>query len=211
MASLILPMAVDVPVPTTTALQRPEVTWVPYMHAHMHNTCTTWQSSQYAHAHAQHMHHKANQSAHGTCACTTNAHMQHKAEQSAGADTCTHAPQGRAVSACTTHAPQGRAVSWRRHMHNTWKLDIAQWRHRHRHPGSCWQQLQQQARLLTGRDANPSSNDERCSVRHAHAHSNPQEVHVWMLSLPTPAKTPVLICSRHSPSLSPSHSLRTGC
>lgn len=31
-ASLILPMAVDVPVPTTTALQRPDVMWVPCKH-----------------------------------------------------------------------------------------------------------------------------------------------------------------------------------
>lgn len=58
MASLILPMAVDVPVPTTTALQRPEVTWVPYTHAHMHNTCTctTRQISQKTQAHVQHVH-----------------------------------------------------------------------------------------------------------------------------------------------------------
>jgi len=41
MASLILPIAVEAPVPTTTALQRPDVTWVPCMqHPHM------WQHKQ---------------------------------------------------------------------------------------------------------------------------------------------------------------------
>lgn len=36
MASLILPIAVEAPVPTTTALQRPDVTWVPCKQHHAH-------------------------------------------------------------------------------------------------------------------------------------------------------------------------------
>jgi hypothetical protein len=57
-ASLILPMAVDVPVPTTTALQRPEVTWVPCAHTTQPGTAAQqhvgWHNGYSAVDHADH-------------------------------------------------------------------------------------------------------------------------------------------------------------